>query len=75
VIDEPPTFVQLGFLISLEAIVLSMIVLNSQKRQAERDRIRSDLEYEVNIKAHLEVIQLHQKVDRLETLLVDRKPT
>jgi CRP-like cAMP-binding protein len=71
--DDPPTFFLLGFLISVEAILLSMIVLNSQKRQADRDRIRSDLEYDVNIKAHLEVVQLHEKVDRLETLVRERK--
>jgi uncharacterized membrane protein len=67
--DEPPTFFTLGFIITLEAILLSMFVLNSQKRQADRDRIRADLEYQVNVKAHLEVMQLHQKVDRLEAIL------
>jgi len=63
--DDPPTFFTLGFIITLEAILLSMFVLNSQKRQADRDRIRSDLEYQINLKAHLEVMALHQKVDRL----------
>ncbi len=67
--DEPPTFFTLGFIITMEAILLSMFVLASQKRQADRDRIRGDLEYQVNVKAHLEVMQLHQKVDRLEVLL------
>lgn len=67
--DEPPTFFTLGFIITMEAILLSMFVLASQKRQADRDRVRADLEYQVNVKAHLEVMQLHQKVDRLEVLL------
>lgn len=67
--DDPPTFATLGFLITLESILLSMFVLASQKLQSDRDRIRSDLEYQVNVKAHLEVVQLHQKVDRMETLL------
>jgi uncharacterized membrane protein len=62
-------FPTLAFLITLEAILLSMFVLSSQRRQAERDRIRSDLEYQVNIKAHLEVMQLHQKIDRMESAL------
>lgn len=48
--DDPPTFFTLGFLITLEAILLSMFVLNTQKRQADSDRIRGDLEYQVNIK-------------------------
>ena len=63
--DEPPTFFTLGFIITLEAILLSMFVLNSQKQQAERDRIKADLDYQVNLKAHQEVMQLQQKVDRL----------
>jgi CRP-like cAMP-binding protein len=67
--DEPPTFFTLGFIITMEAILLSMFVLATQKRQGDRDRVRADLEYQVNVKAHLEVMQLHQKVDRLETLL------
>jgi CRP/FNR family cyclic AMP-dependent transcriptional regulator len=67
--DEPPTFFTLGFIITLEAILLSMFVLNSQKQQAERDGIRADLDYQVNLKAHSEVMQLHQKIDRLEARL------
>lgn len=63
--DEPPTFFWLGFLISVEAIVVTIFVLNAQRRQAERDRIHADLEYQVNVKAHMEVMELHRKVDRL----------
>ena len=67
--DDPPSFSTLGFIITLESILLSMFVLASQKLQSDRDRIRSDLEYQVNVKAHLEIVQLHQKVDRLEVLM------
>jgi CRP-like cAMP-binding protein len=63
--DEPPTFFWLGFIITAESIVVAMFVLNSQRRQAERDRVRGDLEYQVNVKAHVEVMELHRKVDRL----------
>jgi CRP/FNR family cyclic AMP-dependent transcriptional regulator len=72
--DDPPTFFWLGFMISVEAIVIAMFVLNSQRRQAERDRIRADLEYQVNVKAHMEVMELQRKVDRLiETADRDRR--
>jgi uncharacterized membrane protein len=64
--DEPPTFFTLCFIIGFEAILLTMFVLTSQKRQAQRDHIRADLEYQVNLKAHHEVMQLHRKIDRLE---------
>lgn len=68
-LDAPPTFFWLGFLVTLEAIVLSMFVLNSQKRQAERDSIKADLDYQVNRKAQLEIMELHAKVDRLHAVL------
>lgn len=63
--DDPPTFFFLGFLIAVEAVVIAMFVLNAQRRQAERDRIRADFEYQVNVKAHVEVMDLHRKMDRL----------
>ena len=50
---------------SLEAIFLSVFVLLSQNRQAANDRIRSDIEYDVNLKAELEIAHLHEKMDRL----------
>ena len=37
----------------------------SQNRQAYKDRLKSDIEYEINIKAELEIAHLHRKIDRL----------
>jgi uncharacterized membrane protein len=51
--------------VSLEAIFLSCFVLISQSRQGAKDRIRSDVEYEANIRAGMEVTQLHAKLDHL----------
>ncbi len=51
--------------VSLEAIILSVFVLLSQNRQVAKDRVRSDIEYEVNLKAELEVAHLHEKLDHL----------
>ncbi len=62
--DQYP-FGLLTMIVSLEAIFLSCFVLVSQNRQAEKDRVRSDIEYEVNIKAELEVTHLHEKTDRI----------
>ncbi|HKZ69706.1 MAG TPA: DUF1003 domain-containing protein [Anaerolineales bacterium] len=58
--------------VSLEAIILSVFVLLSQNRQIAKDRIRSDIEYEVNLKAELEVAHLHEKVDRLHGEVLSR---
>jgi uncharacterized membrane protein len=62
---DPYPYGLLTMIVSLEAIFLSCIVLISQNRQAEKDRIRSDIEYEVNVKAELEVAHLHEKTDQI----------
>jgi uncharacterized membrane protein len=61
---DPFPFGLLTMVVSLEAIFLSCIVLISQNRQAAKDRIRSDVEFEANIKAGREVSQLHVKLDQ-----------
>jgi CRP/FNR family transcriptional regulator, cyclic AMP receptor protein len=62
---DPFPFGLLTMVVSLEAIFLSCMVLISQNRQAAKERIRSDAEYDANIRAGLEVTQLHVKVDAL----------
>ncbi len=60
---DPFPFGLLTMAVSLEAIFLSIFVLISQNRQATKDRVRSDIEYDVNLKAELEIAHLHEKVD------------
>lgn len=62
---DPFPFGLLTMIVSLEAIFLSCFVLISQNRQSVKDRYKADLDYEVNLKAELEVAQLHGKVDRI----------
>jgi CRP/FNR family transcriptional regulator, cyclic AMP receptor protein len=64
-----------GFLtmcVSLEAIILSVFVLLSQNRQVARDRTRNDIEYNVNLKAELEIAHMHEKLDDLRADVLDR---
>ena len=68
---DPYPFGLLTMITSLEAIFLSCFVLISQNRQAEKDRVRSDIEYEVNIKAELEVAHLHEKTDRIHAEMLE----
>jgi CRP/FNR family cyclic AMP-dependent transcriptional regulator len=63
---DPYPFGLLTMAVSLEAIILSVFVLLSQNRQASRDRVRNDIEYEVNLKAELEIAHLHERVEALE---------
>jgi CRP/FNR family cyclic AMP-dependent transcriptional regulator len=69
---DPFPFGLLTMIVSLEAIFLSCFVLVSQNRQAEKDRVRADIEYEVNIKAELEIAHLHEKTDRLYESMMAR---
>jgi CRP/FNR family cyclic AMP-dependent transcriptional regulator len=69
---DPYPFGLLTMIVSLEAIFLSIFVLISQNRQAAKDRVRSDIEYEINVKAELEVAHLHEKTDEIHEDLLDR---
>lgn len=68
---DPYPFGLLTMIVSLEAIFLSIFVLVSQNRQAEKDRIRNELDYQVNLKAELGVSTLLQKTDMLTEALDD----
>lgn len=67
---DPPPYGVLTMIVSLEAIFLSLFVLISQNRQAQRDKIRNDIEYEVNVKAELEIRELHDRLEEVEGMLV-----
>ena len=69
---DPYPFGLLTMAVSLEAIFLSIFVLLAQSLQAAKDRIRGDVEYEVNLKAELEVAELHQKFDEMNAKLLER---
>jgi CRP/FNR family cyclic AMP-dependent transcriptional regulator len=69
---DPFPYNLLTMVVSLEAIILSTLLLFSGNRQAARDRIRSDIEYEVNLKAELEVAHLHDKTDQMHEEMLDR---
>jgi uncharacterized membrane protein len=72
---DPFPFGLLTMCVSLEAIVLSVLVLLSQNRQVARDRVRNDIEYDVNMKAELEVAQLHEVIDDLRVEVLARFDT
>jgi CRP/FNR family transcriptional regulator, cyclic AMP receptor protein len=69
---DPYPFGFLTLTVSLEAIFLSVFVLLSQNRQAAKDRVRADIEYDVNLKAELEIAHLHEKVDRITADMLER---
>jgi CRP/FNR family transcriptional regulator, cyclic AMP receptor protein len=66
---DPYPFGLLTMVVSLEAIFLSIFVLVSQNRQADKDRIRNELDYQVNLKSELGVSVLLHKADALADAL------
>lgn len=72
---DPFPYGLLTMCVSLEAIILSVFVLLSQNRQIERDSVRNDIEYDVNLKAELEIAHLHEKFDHLHAEVLSRLDT
>jgi uncharacterized membrane protein len=62
---DPYPFPFLCFWSSTEAIFLSLFILISQNLQSQKDRLRTELEYQVALKAQFEIMQLHRKLDEL----------
>ncbi len=58
-------YILLNLFLSMLASIQAPIILMSQNRQADLDRINAEHDYEVNLKAELEIMLLHEKVDLL----------
>ena len=69
---DPFPFGFLTLVVSLEAIILSVFVLLSQNRQVARDKVRGDIEYDVNLKAEMQIAHMHEKVDGLYSEVTKR---
>lgn len=62
---DPYPFILLNLFLSMLAAIQAPIILMSNNRQSEKDRIRAQHDYEVNLKAELEIMLLHDKFDQL----------
>ena len=62
---DPYPYILLNLFLSMLAAIQAPIILMSQNRQAEKDRINAEHDYEVNLKAELEIMLLHDKLDLL----------
>ena len=62
---DPYPFILLNLVLSCLAALQAPIIMMSQNRQAEVDRMQAQHDYEVNIKAELEILQLHEKINEL----------
>jgi uncharacterized membrane protein len=62
---DPYPFILLNLVLSCLAALQAPIIMMSQKRQEAKDRLRSLNDYQVNLKAELEIRHLHEKLDHL----------
>jgi Predicted membrane protein len=63
---DPYPYIFLNLILSMLAAIQAPIILMSQNRQAYKDRLSAEHDYEVNLKSELEIIALHQKIDSLK---------
>jgi uncharacterized membrane protein len=62
---DPYPYILLNLFLSMVAALQAPVILMSQNRQAEKDRFTAEHDYEVNLKAELEIMLLHEKMDLL----------
>jgi len=62
---DPYPFILLNLVLSCLAAIQAPVIMMSQGRQEARDRLHAKLDYQVNLKAELEIRHLHQKIDHL----------
>jgi uncharacterized membrane protein len=62
---DPYPYILLNLVLSMLAAIQAPVIMMSQNRHSEKDRIDAAHDYEVNLKAELEIMSLHQKLDAL----------
>lgn len=62
---DPYPFILLNLVLSCLAAIQAPVIMMSQNRQEARDRLNARRDYQVNLKAELEIRHLHQKIDHL----------
>lgn len=62
---DPYPFILLNLILSCLAAIQAPIIMMSQNRVEQKDRMRSENDYKVNLKAELEIKLLHEKIDHL----------
>lgn len=69
---DPFPFILLNLFLSMLAAIQAPIILMSQNREAQKDRIRAEYDYATNRKAEREITQILERLDRIEKKLPKR---
>ena len=62
---DPFPFILLNLILSCLAAIQAPVIMMSQNRQESKDRSRSQNDYQINLKAEIEIRQLHEKIDHI----------
>ena len=68
---DPFPYILLNLFLSMLASIQAPVILMSQNRQSEIDRLNARNDYEINMKAELEIMSLHEKMDAFKVQLVE----
>ncbi|WP_267397586.1 MULTISPECIES: DUF1003 domain-containing protein [unclassified Sphingomonas] len=66
---DPYPYIFLNLMLSTLAAIQAPVIMMSQNRQAAKDRLAASLDYETNLRAELDILRLHEKLD---ALVIDR---
>jgi uncharacterized membrane protein len=66
---DPYPFILLNFILSTLAALQAPIILMSQNRQSQKDRLQAQYDYDVNKKAEKEIQEIKKQVNRIEELI------
>jgi len=72
---DPFPFILLNLILSCLAALQAPVIMMSQNRANAKDRLRSELDYRTNVKAELEIGQLHERLDEMQTVLLQALTT
>jgi CRP/FNR family cyclic AMP-dependent transcriptional regulator len=72
---DPYPFIFLNLILSMLAAIQAPVIMMSQNRQGSKDRMKSDMDYRIDLKGEMEIAHLHTKVDQIYEMLQSRFPS
>jgi uncharacterized membrane protein len=70
---DPYPYIFLNLMLSTLAAIQAPIIMMSQNRQAAKDRLTASVDYEINLRAELEIMRLHEKLDQMRIVELAEK--
>jgi uncharacterized membrane protein len=66
IVFDPYPFIFLNLILSMLAAIQAPVIMMSQNRAAKKDRVEAEHDYAVNLRAELEILRLHDRLDAIE---------